>query len=87
MQFHSAKEKATLIQLARKSVSVDVISDRIMTPISDHIDTLHLPYFGGKENMKDDWKKSLELAYRLGQISQGKPVKSINGIELKKDKE
>ena len=83
MLLHTTKDKVTLIKLARKLIDVDVISEKIMTPISKHIDRLHLPYFSGKKDMKTDWKKSLELAYRLGQISQGKSIKSINGIEIK----
>ena len=84
---HDTNTKAKLVKLARKSVEVEVIADVIIEPIGKYIDSLHLPYFLGKENMKEDWKKSLELAYKLGQISMGKNVKSIDGIKLKENTE
>jgi hypothetical protein len=80
---HSIGKKLKLVKLAQKSVEVEVIADVIIQPIEKYIDSLHLPYFLGKENMKEDWKKSIELAYKLGQISMGQKVKSIDGIELK----
>jgi len=86
MKLHNTNTKVKLVKLARKSVDVEVIADVIIDPIEKHIDRLHLPYFMGKENMKKDWKESLELAYKLGQISMGKNVNSIDGIELKKEK-
>lgn len=84
---HSTNTKAKLVKLARRKPEPEVISDIMIQPISDYIDSLHLPYMGGKDNMKDDWKRSLELAYKLGQISMGKSVVSIDGIKLKKTEE
>lgn len=85
--FHGVHEKVVLVKLARKNVAATQIAERMMVPISVYIDETILNAMGGRDNMKEDWLKSMELAYKLGQISMGKGVVSINGIPLKKDEE